>query len=73
MSLSLSVPNSDEQRRKVLIDLTQQALSDSSRLISSLGQSEIKFKLDSIEPLAKLLTEVIYIGLTQSLIANDSH
>jgi len=53
MSLSLLVPNSDEQRRKVLIDLTQQALSDSSRLISSLGQSEIKFKLDSISRLIK--------------------
>jgi len=37
----------------MLIDLTQQALSDSSRLISALGQTEIKFKVNSLRRLIK--------------------
>ena len=53
MSLSLSATASDEQRIKMLIDLTQQALSDSSRLISALGQTEIKFKVNSLRRLIK--------------------
>jgi len=53
MSLSLSAAGIDEHRSKMLIDLAEKALTDSSRLISALGETEIKFSLDSLSRLLK--------------------
>jgi chemotaxis protein CheC len=48
MNQGLVVSNLDEQRRKVLMELTEQALSESSSQISLLGQKTIRFTVNSI-------------------------